>query len=127
MRAAWAVLVLAASMACAQKPAVARAYSFSSMKYLEDADDMVGWDVSMISSAQGVDAVLYCGATDVQGPVRVHFAAMTGKQVVRPENSVCGTTLTLEFRAGALLITADGSSPDRVPRHTNFLDQEKFR
>ncbi len=104
-----------------------RAYSYSSMKYLADQDDMVGWDVSVVTGREGFDGVLYCGATDVQGPVRFHINAVTGKQIARPENTVCGSVLTLDFRAGALYIQPNEGSVDRVPRHTNFLSEEKFR
>jgi hypothetical protein len=127
VRKAWLALPLLAVAAVAQKSEGGRAYSFSSMKYLAQDDDITGWDVSVVTARQGFEGVLYCGLTDVQGPVRFRLDAVTGKQVVRPENTVCGTVLTLDFRGGALYVEPDRRAVERVPRHTNFLSEDKFQ
>ena len=105
MRHAYVGVWLLAATAGAQT--VARAYSYSNMKYLADAGRHCG--LAIFRSRRRVKGTAESCIADVRmckGRCGFISTPSTAGRFVQPENTVCGATLTLDFRAGALFVQA---------------------
>jgi hypothetical protein len=102
---------------------------YSNMKIDRETGDFLGTDLRITSTRDGYDVAIFLGEGVPEGPCHAHLQSLLGKQSVmwQPANQLCAGPATLDFSEKGLYIQAGQGEPEFVPRHKNFIKQERFK
>jgi hypothetical protein len=100
---------------------------YSSMHVVQEEGDFVGWDLRVTKQPDRYDITLFCGEGEIEGPVRASGSLIDGVVVLHPDNAICGKKIELRFEPRGVKIRSGESEFEFVPRHKNFITEERWK
>jgi hypothetical protein len=100
---------------------------YSDMSIHEETGDWLGWDLQVVKQQEGYKVTLFCGEGVPEGPVVVHLESLEGVQTFIPASDICGSPMKLEFLQRGVYLKAGEGERELVPRHANFIKQERYK
>jgi hypothetical protein len=100
---------------------------YSNMHVVQEEGDFVGWDVRVMKLSDRYSIILFCGDGEIEGPVHATFPSIDRVIVLYPDETICGKKIELKFESRGVKIRPDESESEFVPRHKNFITEERWK